>query len=119
MPFTPNKTIKELGIDVTRKFIVVGISNFYSSFNVGDVLELCADDNINWSINPYFVNQFGVKDCCYLSRLEYYDPLRYTEGMTFTSGILNTTSGNTTSTYNKPKNIIMNTIDKFKKVFQK
>jgi len=50
-PFERGKTIKELGIDITRKFVVVeGYSVFYSK---GDILVLDRDDD---SSSPWFKN---------------------------------------------------------------
>ena len=49
--FEPNKTTKELGIDLTRKFIVVEKSKW--SPHIGDILEIREDDN---SSDPLFWN---------------------------------------------------------------
>jgi hypothetical protein len=40
--FEPNKTITELGIDITREFVVVCNND---SFNKGEILKLERDDN--------------------------------------------------------------------------
>lgn len=69
MPFEPNKTIKELGIDTTRKFRVV--DNFGSGdTKLGDILILQKDDG---SCNPYFTNltQNNACSAIHLDGLEY------------------------------------------------
>jgi hypothetical protein len=63
--FEPNKNIKELGIDITRKFVVVEKGNF----EVGDILKLERDDN---SKIPYFKRlKDGEITCCSIDKLAY------------------------------------------------
>ncbi len=66
MPFALGKNAKELGIDVTRKFRVVGDS---SSFDIGDIVTLSRDDN---TPIPWFVRK-TKEHCCHWSNLEYAD----------------------------------------------
>jgi hypothetical protein len=64
--FEPSKTIKELGIDITRKFVVVDGS---SVFNEGDILKLERNDDTDC---PYFIRITDLKYCdCSLHRLAY------------------------------------------------
>ena len=42
-PFPPNKTIKQLGIDITKKFVVVSTGGTH--FNLGDIVVLSTDDD--------------------------------------------------------------------------
>ena len=66
-PFPPNKTIKELGIDPSRKFIVV-VDEYYE-FKKDDILILETDDD---SVCPFFKRlSDGRIVWCNLSRLAY------------------------------------------------
>lgn len=68
-PFPPHKTIKELGIDVTRKFVVVDDKPI--DFKSGDILTLVRDDN---DTTPYFCRESDKQNAyCHLSRLAYAD----------------------------------------------
>lgn len=64
--FEPNKTITELGIDTTRKFIVIKEWNF----NAWDILTLEGDDDTS---SPFFKNQNGGRTWTHLSNLAYYE----------------------------------------------
>lgn len=67
-PFEPDKTIKELGIDPTRKFIVVRNAG---GFNKGDILNLREDDD---SYNPFFVRVSDHYEYpCHFDKLAYYE----------------------------------------------
>lgn len=74
--FPEGKTIKELGIDTSRKFILVydgktstGCCN--GLFATGDILKLDRDDD---SVYPCFTRTSDCKNgCCGLCRLSYYD----------------------------------------------
>lgn len=71
--FPEGKTITELGIDTTRKSIVV---NDVGIFNKGDILALLKDDNSN---APYFKRiSDGMESYCHLYRLAYYEPNKHT-----------------------------------------
>ena len=65
--FEPNKTISELWIDTTRKFVVV---NKDWGFNKWDILTLIKD---NWSIAPLFKNKDWSENYVYLYNLAYYE----------------------------------------------
>lgn len=73
-PFPAGKTIKELGIDTTRKFVVVDNE---SGFAVGTVLSYLEE-----STKP-FLYRFMMKgqlECCsYLHWLAYYEPTEQEE----------------------------------------
>jgi hypothetical protein len=66
-PFAPNKTIKELGIDVNRKFVVVDNGN---PFSKGEILTLSRDDNTDI---PFFKDREGWERCIALCFLAYAD----------------------------------------------
>lgn len=69
-PFPPNKTIKELGIDTTREFVVVSKSSGHL-LNVGDILKFCVDDN---TTKPFFMRESdGMTAWIALSDLAYAD----------------------------------------------
>ena len=68
--FGINETIKELWIDVNRKFEVIR-SNFI--FDKGDILTLTKDDN---SVNPFFTNQEWKQRSIHLCNLAYYDEIK-------------------------------------------
>ena len=71
MPFEAGKTIKELGIDPTKEFIVVNAEG-RTDLSHGDILTLKKDDN---SSNPFFICKKTLKTFyCPLSRLEYLPP---------------------------------------------
>ena len=54
--FEADKTAKELGIDTTRRFVVVTEGN--DKFKKGDILKFFKDNN---SVNPWFIKD-GSKD---------------------------------------------------------
>ncbi len=62
------KTITELWIDTTRKFVV--INGETRECEVWDVLTLEEDDD---TICPYFTNQYWIKVCPFLHNLYYAD----------------------------------------------
>lgn len=68
MPFPPNKTAKELGIDTSRKFVVVESDNVYKK---GDILVIHTDDETSM---PFF-SRLGEenKNRISWSKLEYAD----------------------------------------------
>lgn len=65
--FEAGKTITELWINTTRKFVVVKSEGV---FNEGDILELIMDDN---TYSPQFRNQNWVESYKYLKNLAYYE----------------------------------------------
>lgn len=65
--FQPNKTITELWIDTTRKFVVVKWDDY---FKEGDILELIRDDDTRC---PKFRNQAGIESYFYLEDIYYAD----------------------------------------------
>lgn len=67
--FEPNKTITELWIDTTRKFVVVEWYN-WAWFKEWDILELIRDEN---DPIPMFKRETWLKDYIALSRLYYAD----------------------------------------------
>ena len=68
--FEPNKNAKQLGIDITRKFVVV--NSYGGNFNNGDILELVKDDN---GCNPTFteIGNLSKKEHYHWSALAYAD----------------------------------------------
>ena len=66
MPFPPGKTIQELGIDTTRKFVVVDDDGLF--LKKGTILTLDRDDG---SLAPYFKDSSGRAVAACLFRLEY------------------------------------------------
>ena len=64
--FESNKTITELWIDISRKFVVVEEGNF----NKWDILTLDCDDD---SVCPHFRNQRGECNYTSLYKLAYYE----------------------------------------------
>ena len=68
MTFIENKTIKELGIDTTRKFRVVN-NCIYTDAKVGDILVFSRDDG---TIRPFFTDyKTGITRTPNLCDLEY------------------------------------------------
>lgn len=65
-PFESGKNAKELGIDTSRKFVVVRGG---SLFNVGEIVELSGDED---SVVPKFSNGRKARFCCW-GRLAYAD----------------------------------------------
>lgn len=69
MPFPRSKTIRDLEIDIARKFIVV--DDEWAYFKKGDILVLHRNDN---STAPWFRRlSDDYTNICLLSRLEYYN----------------------------------------------
>lgn len=69
--FPKNKTIKELGIDTSKKFRLVGNGGFYTPLKVGDLVELVFDDNTS---QPRFrAASYPLGRFIYLHDLEYAD----------------------------------------------
>lgn len=73
--FKEGKTITELGIDPTRKFIVCDVG---TTFNIGDIVVLDRDDDTR---APYFKRVGDGEVCCKsLCRLAYYDEHKFKVG---------------------------------------
>ena len=71
-PFEPNKNAKELGIDVTKKFVIVTDEFLTDEYQqVGDIVTLDEDDNSSF---PFFINQrLGARVCYLWKELAYAD----------------------------------------------
>lgn len=76
MPFEPNKSAKELGIDTTRKFRVV-LANIngdkHHLFENGDILSFKEHSGDGTGNMATFTNQDGKEAICCYFRLEYAD----------------------------------------------
>jgi len=75
MPFPKNKTIKELGIDVSRKFVVVDSTRSY--LINGDIVELVQDDNTD-RLDFRRISD-GKKQWLSLCQLDYADHPKWAE----------------------------------------
>ena len=75
-PFEPNKNSKELGIDTTRKFVV--LDKTHVAFNQGDILVFVETFNsVNNSLAPIFKRiSDGREAACNWSRLAYAEPIK-------------------------------------------
>lgn len=72
MTFQPNKTLKELNIDTSRRFVVMDDDN-HRLFKNGDILEWEKDDDCL----PCFKRiSDGNVAYCELYRLDYYNPIK-------------------------------------------
>ena len=77
-PFPAGKTIKELGIDTTRKFVVVKPDgeSIKNGLKVGDIGRLPNESSKNSSIVCLYVIESGQHHYCYISELAYYEPTK-------------------------------------------
>jgi len=67
-PFPPNKTARDLGIDTTRKFVMM---KDYLLFPKGEILVLFKDDDTD---SPYFISiKDGIEHAASWSSLAYYE----------------------------------------------
>mgnify|MGYP003554998805 CR=1 FL=1 len=71
-PFEAGKNAKELGIDVTRSFIIVDAFDWMinDGFPNGTIVKLRKDDGSKW---PYFFKENGEQTCVGWDQLAYAD----------------------------------------------
>ena len=76
-PFPPNKNATKLGIDLTRKFVVVNKANGF--FPIGTIIKILRDDG---TLYPWFYEE-GENErethATYWSNIAYYDESKHSD----------------------------------------